>query len=386
MREQFRLLSEMLDVAIDPNAIAASLSIADQQSLEIMRGLAVDARVLILDEPTASIGMGEREALYAAVRKLRAKGVAILLISHDMDEVLALSDRVTVLRDGRTAGSRKRNAWTKAGLIQAMLGESSSTPAATESAPRAQFGLELLRAENVHVPGKVYGVSVSLRSGEILGIAGLIGSGRTELLSALVGMQLGSSGELSIRGRAVGWPKGPRMARNLGIALAPEDRKHQGLVLGLSSFANVTLTNPWRASRFGVLSNERELARARPVTERLALQKGALLKQARALSGGNQQKLVLAKWLEAAVDILLVDEPTRGVDVGAKVELFNVLANLARSGVAIILVSSEIEEVLSHSDRVVVLSRGRLIGELEGRKSTKEEVLKMIFASEEMGG
>jgi rhamnose transport system ATP-binding protein len=198
----------------------------------------------------------------------------------------------------------------------------------------------------------------------------------------MVGMEPGSSGKLRIRGRELGWPSNPRTARELGIALAPEDRKRQGLVLGLPAYANVTLPNPWKGSRAGFLSPRNEMKIARPVTERLGLQKGALKRDARTLSGGNQQKLVLAKWLEMNMAVFLVDEPTRGVDIGAKVELFTVLADMARSGVAVVMVSSEIEEVIDHSDRVLVLSRGRLIGEVEGRTTTKDDVIKMIFAAE----
>jgi ABC-type sugar transport system ATPase subunit len=232
----------------------------------------------------------------------------------------------------------------------------------------------------------VQSVSFKLKRGEILGIAGLVGSGRTELLRALVGMEPASFGKLRVNGNDIGWPSTPRAARQLGIALAPEDRKRQGLVLGLPSYANVTLPNPWKGSQAGILSAHSEMARARPVTEQLGLQKGALKREARTLSGGNQQKLVLAKWLEMNMAVLLVDEPTRGVDVGAKVELFAVLERLTASGVSVVMVSSELEEVMDHADRVLVLSRGRLIGEVEGRTTTKDDVVKMIFAAEPESG
>ena len=383
MLKDYRLLLEQLEVDIDPDQPAGLLSISDQQSLEILRGLAADAKILILDEPTASIGSGEREALYKVIRRLRSRGVAILLISHDLDEVLNLSDQITVLRDGHKAGSRPRKEWTKASLVAAMLGDKSGAVGnAVERTPPRQDSEELLRAIDVCVPGKVDKVAFVVKRGEILGIAGLVGSGRTELLRAMVGMEPGSTGRLVVAGKDVGWPRGPRAARQLGIALAPEDRKRQGLILSLPSYANVTLTNPWKGSRFGVLSSLREVTRAHGATERLRLQDGTLRRDARTLSGGNQQKLVLAKWLDAGVTVLLVDEPTRGVDVGAKLELFAALEGLARSGVAVVLVSSELEEVVQYSDRVAVVSRGRLIGEVEGRKTTKEDVINMIFAAE----
>jgi ABC-type sugar transport system ATPase subunit len=382
MLEEYSELQRQLDVNIDPDRPAGLLSIADQQSLEIMRGLAVDAKILILDEPTASIGLHEREALYSIVRKLRSRGVAVLLISHDLDEVLELSDHITVLRDGLKAASRKREQWTKQSLVDAMLGDRRSSAIIIHHKPPPSQQEKLLEASDIDVPGKVQGVSFNVGRGEIVGIAGLVGSRRTELLRAIVGMEPGSSGKLRVKGKDAGWPTSPRAARKVGIALAPEDRKHQGLVLSLASYANVTLPNPWKASRAGLLFARREIARARPLTEQLGLQKGALRREARTLSGGNQQKLVLAKWLGMKMDVLLVDEPTRGVDVGAKQELFKVLDDLAKSGVGVVIVSSELEEVMDNSDRVLVMSRGRLIGEVEGRKTSKDEVVQMIFAAE----
>lgn len=382
MLEEYDKVQRQLEVDINPDQPAGLLSIADQQSLEIMRGLAADAKILILDEPTASIGLHEREALYSIVSKLRSRGVAILLISHDLDEVLELSQHVTVLRDGQKAGSRPRDQWTKQSLVDAMLGDRRGSAHSIQHKPPPLQQEKLLEAGDIYVPGKVQGVSLSIGRGEIVGIAGLVGSRRTELLRAIVGMEPGSFGKLRIRGKDAAWPTGPRAARKLGIALAPEDRKHQGLVLSLASYANVTLPNPWKASQAGLLSSRREVARARPLTERLNLQKGALGRETRTLSGGNQQKLVLAKWLGMKMDVLLIDEPTRGVDVGAKRELFTVLDDLAKSGVGVLLVSSELEEVMDNSDRVLVMSRGRIIGEVEGRKTTKDEVIQMIFAAE----
>jgi ABC-type sugar transport system ATPase subunit len=383
MLKDYHTLQEQLDVEIDPDQPAGLLSISDQQSLEIMRGLAADAKILILDEPTASIGLHEREALYSTVQKLRSHGVAILLISHDLDEVFYLSDQITVLREGQKTGSQRRDDWTRESLVSAMLGERGSAKIPPKQPPsRAANEEKLLEATDVCVPEKVHSVNFTVRRGEIVGIAGLVGAGRTELLRAMVGMEPGSSGKLRVRGKVVGWPTDPRMARDLGIALTPEDRKRQGLVLSLPSYANVTLPNPWKSSQVGFLSPRSEMNRARPVTERLGLQKGALKRDARTLSGGNQQKLVLAKWLEMNMAVLLVDEPTRGVDIGAKVELFGVLEGLARRGVAVVMVSSEIEEVMDHSDRVLVMSRGRLIAEVEGRTTAKDDVIKMIFAAE----
>jgi ABC-type sugar transport system ATPase subunit len=377
----FASLCDQLGVKIDPRRLGGSLSIADQQSLEIMRSLVADAKVLIFDEPTAALGPAERQSLYEIVRRLRSRGVAVLFISHDLAEVLRLTNRITVLRDGKLVETRRTASWSKEALVKAMLGE--MLVALTHRDLGHSTGREVLRAEDVNVPGKIHGVSIRVEGGEILGLAGLVGSGRSELLRAIAGVERNASGRLYVNGEKVDWPRRPQSALRHGIALAPEDRKAEGLCLSLPAYANVTLTAPWRASRFGVLRTTKEIEVAQPVAKRVALQAGALRRTARSLSGGNQQKLVLAKWLDANVRVLLVDEPTRGVDVGAKAELFAALGSLATSGVAIVLVSSELEEVVDHSDRILVLSRGRLIAELESRKSTEEQVLKLIFALEE---
>jgi ABC-type sugar transport system ATPase subunit len=380
MLARYAALSEQLGVRIDPHALGGSLSVADQQSLEIMRALAAEAKVLIFDEPTASIGLTERQALYGIVRRLRSRGVAILFISHDLSEVLRLSDRITVLRDGKLVGTRPTADWTKDALVTAMLGETLAA-----AAPRARKRLverETLRVEDVQVPGKVHGFSFGVAAGEIVGIAGLVGAGRSELLRAIAGVEPNASGTMTVNGKQVRWPRNSRAALRCGIALAPEDRKAQGLCLSLPAYANVTLTDPWKATRFAVLRTPREVKVAQPVAERVALQPGALKRVTRTLSGGNQQKLVLAKWLETQVKVLLVDEPTRGVDVGAKAELFAALEALAATGVAIVFVSSELEEVVDHSDRILVLSRGKLVGEFDGPTSSEQDILNVIFAVE----
>jgi ABC-type sugar transport system ATPase subunit len=381
MLSKYSTLCDQLGVKLDPRSLAGRLSIADQQSLEIMRSLVADAKVLIFDEPTAALGPNERQALYEIVHRLRSRNVAVLFISHDLNEVLRLSDKITVLRDGMLVETRPKAGWSKDALVRAMLGE--MLVALTHRDGRQPTGREVLRAEDVNVPGKVHGVSIRVEAGEIVGLAGLVGSGRSELLRAIAGVEPHSSGRLYVNGEVVGWPRRPQSALRHGIALAPEDRKAEGLCLSLPAFANVTLTAPWRASRYGLLTAGREVEVAQPVANRVALQAGALRRPARALSGGNQQKLVLAKWLETNVRVLLVDEPTRGVDVGAKAELFVALSSLAESGVAIVLVSSELEEVVDHSDRIFVLSRGTLIAELAGKTTTEQQVLKIIFDVED---
>jgi ribose transport system ATP-binding protein len=373
-RRRFRELSDLLGVQIDPDARADTLSIADQQSLEIMRGIESAARVLVLDEPTASLTLHEREALYGVMRNLAAHGVTLVLISHDLDEVVAMSNTITVLRDGRLVASRPTAQWTKGKLIAAMLGEELSM----KVSHRRKAGDEVLRAEDVVVPGILTDVSFSVRQGEILGLAGLVGSGRTELLRALVGLDPQASGALWIDGRRVRWPRSPQAARNLGIALAPEDRKSQGLVLGLPVYDNLNLTTLGAVASGGILVRSRETRRARGLAERVRLQPPDVRRLARELSGGNQQKIVIGKWLDCAVRVLLVDEPTRGIDVGAKVEILSLLDELASKGVAVVMVSSELEEVVENSDRVLALAGGSVIHEFDQPGLTQNEVMSIL--------
>ena len=378
-RRRFQELSELMGVKIDPNARADSLSIADQQALEIMRGIESAARVLVLDEPTASLTLHEREALYKVMRNLSGHGVTMVLISHDLDEVVALTDTITVLRDGRLVASRPRAEWTKGKLIAAMLGEELSM----KVSHRRKAGDEVLRAENVVVPGVLTDVSFSVRRGEILGLAGLVGSGRTELFRALAGLDAQASGELRIDGKKVRWPQSPQAARGLGIALAPEDRKSQGLVLGLPVYDNLNLTTLRAVASGGILIRARETKRARGLAERVRLQPPDVRRPVRELSGGNQQKIVIGKWLECAVRVLLVDEPTRGIDVGAKVEIFSLLDELASKGVAVVMVSSELEEVVENCDRVLALAGGRIIHEFDQPGLTQNEVMSILVRQED---
>lgn len=358
--QRFRELCQLMGVSIDPGARADELSIAHQQTLEIMRGIESAARVLVLDEPTAALALHEREALYQVIRNLAEHGVAIVLISHDLDEVLSLSTTITVLRDGKKVETRRASGWTKRELITAMLGEELSG----KISHRRSAGREVLRAEGVAVPGVLTDVDLTLRSGEIVGLAGLVGSGRTELLRALAGLDPHSSGTLWIDNERVRWPRSPRQARALGIVLTPEDRKTQGLVLGLPAYDNINLTALGRAATLKtVLRRARELDRAQRLATRVRLQEGVLRRPTRFLSGGNQQKVVLAKWIDTVARVLLVDEPTRGIDVGAKAEIFSLLDELASAGLAVVMVSSELEEVVEQSDRILALSRGTVAEE-----------------------
>ena len=379
---RYRELCNEFAVKIAPTAPGASLSVADQQMLEIMRGIQADARILVLDEPTASLAVSEREALYTNLRRLQTRGIAIALISHDLDEVLQLSDTISVLRDGELVRTAPASDWSKEGLVRAMLGRSSAV-AEGEARRRPAKTLSdevALSARNIVVPGSIRGVSIDIHRGEIVGLAGLVGAGRTETLRALAGLEPSSSGDLVVAGRFVRWPHTPRQAQRYGIALVPEDRKTQGLVQQLPAFANVTLANPWPAAIGPVLLPSKERSMVAAVTARVGFAKGRLSAQPRTLSGGNQQKIVLAKWIARNMPVLLVDEPTRGIDVGAKEEIFNTLHGLADAGTAILLVSSELEEVLEHSDKILVIAGGAVVDELDGARATQAQILERVFA------
>jgi ABC-type sugar transport system ATPase subunit len=379
-RRAFRQLTTRLGLTIDPDVRAASLSVANQQMLEIMRALAADHRILIMDEPTASLGPGEREHLYETIRGLREEGVSTVYVSHNLDEVLALCDRVSVMRDGELVATEPVERWTKESLVTAMLGHVLLKP------PRQRRTIseeEVLRVEGLSVPGVLEAISFTLRRGEILGLGGLVGSGRTELLRALAGAEANAHGRLVVRGQERPWPRTVRSALALGIALAPEERKSQGLVLSLSAAANVSLTDMQTVASGPVLRERRRLQRAAEILRPLAVDVSRLREPAGSFSGGNQQKLVIAKWLHRRPDVLLMDEFTRGIDVGAKAEMLAMVRRLAAEGMSMIIVSSELEELVEGADRVLVLARGRLIGELVHADASVERMLRLVFEVEE---
>jgi ABC-type sugar transport system ATPase subunit len=368
MHHRFNGLCERLGVAIPADIPAGELSVADQQILEILRALQSEARILLLDEPTSALAPPEREALFRRIRELRANGVTVLLVSHNLDEVLAIADDISVFRDGRLVSTAPATAWTKASLVAAMLGHAVSYVAKR----RAPEGADLvLRAEGITVPGKIDNLSVAVSAGEIVGLGGLVGSGRTTVLRALSGLEQETGGRLWIDGVERRWPTSPSHALDLGIALIPEDRK-QGLVLGMSAQENIVLADLGAAASAGFLSERRLRDCASNAVRGYAFDRRRLSAVAGSLSGGNQQKLLLARWRHRPPRILLADEPTRGIDVGAKEEILSKLRDLADSGLAILFVSSELEEVIAVSDRILVLSAGRDAGCLNAEASVAD--------------
>lgn len=398
MQEGFDALCQRLGVRIPPTTPAGSLAVAEQQMLEIMRALVASARVVLFDEPTAALPPQDREGLFKVIADLRAQGVTIMFVSHNLDEVLEIADIVTVFRDGRLAVSAPVGEWTKPSLVEAMLGHAATIVLTADEIPedegaskstRSRSGRQsdravLLRAEKLTVPHAIEDITIEVRAGEIVGLSGLVGSGRTTALRALAGLEPQASGRLWIEGQEVPWPRTVRDARRLGIALLPEDRKLEGLVLGMSAMDNIVMSDFSSVSRGGFISDRRAIKSAAKASAEFGIPAERLTDAAGNLSGGNQQKLLLARWRHSAPKILLADEPTRGIDVGAKVEILGALRRMAADGKGVMLASSELEEVAAVSDRVVVLAEGRQVAEIDGndRNIDVQEILRAAFKVE----
>ncbi|MGH8020335.1 MAG: sugar ABC transporter ATP-binding protein, partial [Opitutaceae bacterium] len=362
---------DALGVSIDAREAVKRLSVAQQQMVEIAKALSLDARVLIMDEPTSALTNQEIAELFAATRRLKARGVSIVYISHRMEEIFAIGDRVTVLRDGRHAGTRAIHETTRAELVRLMVGRDLQEQF---PARRAAAGGEVLRVEGLRRDGVLRGVSFSLHRGEVLGLAGLMGSGRTGVARAVFGADRIESGRVFVRGveRMIG---SPREAIDLGIGFLTEDRKQQGLVLALSVQENICLPSVARFARAGWMRPARETQAAMQRIAGLRIKTTGPHQRVDHLSGGNQQKVVLAKWLCTEADILIFDEPTRGIDVGAKFEVYQLIHQLAARGAAILMISSELPEILGMSDRILVMREGRIAGEFAAGEATQEKLL-----------
>jgi ribose transport system ATP-binding protein len=359
-----------------PSTQVSSLTTGQMQMVEIAKALALNARIIVMDEPTASLTAGESEHLFGIIRKLRSDGIAIVYISHRLDEVFALSDRITVLRDGRYVGDVARSDATHDRVVQMMVGRELSNQyfPAREERPAGETVLEV---KDVLVPGTPAGVSFSARRGEILGFAGLVGSGRTELMETVFGVNPALSGTMTLEGKPYA-PKSPREAIDRGVFLAPEDRKRHGLVLPMTIAQNTSLPNVQSYARFGFLDRATERKVATAEISRLRTKAPSIHQRVVNLSGGNQQKVVLGKWLAMNPKILILDEPTRGIDVGAKAEIYRHMATLAAEGIAIIMVSSDMEEILGMSDRVVVMHEKRVKGVLARDELSQERIATLM--------
>jgi ribose transport system ATP-binding protein len=375
MTRRAREQLQRLGVLIDIRAPVRALSVAQQQMIEIARALSWNARVLVLDEPTSALTEHEIDELFRVLRSLAAEGVGIIFISHHLEEIFAIADRITVLRDGRHIATRPTNELTHNQLISLMVGRSVETIFPKQ---HAMLGNERLRVEGLRRPGAPHRISFSVRKGEIVGIAGLIGSGRTELVRAIFGADPIAEGAIYVDGRRV-TIRSPRDATRAGIGMLPEDRKAQGLVLEMSVASNMALPSLDLLNRFSALRVGAIGEMALQYVNSLRIKTPTIHQRVGQLSGGNQQKVVLGKWLGRGVRVLIFDEPTRGIDVGAKVEVYQLFAQLAADGVAILMVSSELPEALGLSDRVLVMRNGAIVAELDRERATPERV--MLYAT-----
>ncbi|HEY2597266.1 MAG TPA: sugar ABC transporter ATP-binding protein [Candidatus Dormibacteraeota bacterium] len=373
-----RALLKDLEIDVDVRAPVRSLSIARRQLVELARALSRSSSLVIMDEPTASLTIAEQEHLFTLLERLRKRRIAVLYVSHRLEEIFRIADRVTVLRDGAKVRTMRVSDTSKAELVELMVGRSlvhelypQRKPLPAPS-PGAKPALEVV---SMNSPGRLQDVSLKVWPGEIVGLAGLIGSGRSSLLHSIFGADRDSRGSVLIAGREIR-VKSPRQAIAAGMAMICEDRKLEGLAINLTNFANISVT--FLNSRLGIFHVGKARSRAREAASRVAL-KARLVDPTRLLSGGNQQKVVLAKWIATKPSVLLCDEPTRGIDVGAKAEIYRFLRGLADEGVAVLFASSDLPEVLGLADRILVMSEGCLAGEFPDAQTATED--QIMFAA-----
>lgn len=376
MHARARDLLRQVGLAIPTTVRAEQLGIAQLQLLEIAKALAARSRMIILDEPTATLTPKEVESLFTIVRRLCAEGVAVLYISHHLEEIAEIGDRVTVMRNGTVAATTAVRDTTVPQLVRLMVGRDLHDDDLAPAPRRA--GPPLLQVEGLRYRGNPHAVDLTLAEGEILGIAGLMGSGRTETVRALFGADPRDGGEVRLRGEKVTITT-PADAVRAGICLLTEDRKGQGLMLSMSGAANVSVTDLPAVSRHHLLDRSAERAAAERYRHDLGIRTPSVDTAVGSLSGGNQQKYVLAKWLFRGADVLVLDEPTRGVDVGAKFEIYALLRSLAAQGRGLIVVSSDLPELLLLCHRIAVFSRGRISGELEREQFDQESILTLAY-------
>jgi rhamnose transport system ATP-binding protein len=360
-----------LGVHIDPDRPARGLSIADQQIVEIAKALSADARLLVMDEPTAALSLVEVERLFTVARTLRDEGAAIMFISHRFEEITELCQRVTIMRDGKHVSTDPTDEVTVDDMVRRMVGRDLEALFPKQDVPP---GAVVLSVEGLSKAGVFRDVSFEVRAGEIVAFAGLVGSGRSEVVQAVFGVDERDAGVVRLNGKRLK-PNSPRAAMSAGMALVPEDRRQQGLLMDLSIERNVTLPRSGALAKLGFLFGAGERREARHWTERLRTKYGRLTDPVGTLSGGNQQKVVLAKWLAMAPRVLIVDEPTRGIDVGTKAEVHRLMSALAAEGVAVVMVSSELPEVLGMADRVLVMREGRIVAEIPRAEATEDSVM-----------
>ena len=378
MREEARRLLERIKVRVDPDAPVSALGVAQRQMVEIAKALSLEARVLIMDEPTASLSGQEVQRLFEIVRGLKQEEVGVIFISHHLEEVTEIGDRVTVLRDGKLVGQVPATT-DHSELVRMMVGRSIEDQFPRR---RPEIGDVLLEVRDLSREGALEDVSLRVRAGEVVGIAGIVGAGRTELARAIFGVDPVDSGEVWVEGRRME-RFDPREAKNRGIGFITEDRQRQGIVPPLSVAENLVLASLGKSTSLGLVNRGEQRSRAQKMIDELNIRTPGPEQEVRYLSGGNQQKVVIGKWLLADSRVLIMDEPTRGIDVGAKVEIYELMNELTEQGAGILMISSDLPEVLGMSDRILVMAGGRITGELSGEEATQERVMTLATQGSE---
>jgi rhamnose transport system ATP-binding protein len=377
-RESTEVLGR-LGVQMDVHAKVGGLSTANRQRVEMAKALSQNAKVLIMDEPTASLARHDVEALFNTVRVLREHGVGIIYISHRLEEVFDLADRVTVLRDGHLVETRPVSRVSQGQLVSMMVGRTLDTLFPKKD---AEIGTPVLRVRHLNCKGLVNDASFEVRRGEVVGLAGLVGAGRSELAQVLFGIHPAESGTVEIDGK-LSTIRNPRQAISLGLAYVPEDRQRQGLILPMTVRENITMAILETLTHFGFVSGNAEGKIATEYVERLQIRTPGPNQLAMNLSGGNQQKIVVSKWLAAAPKVLILDEPTRGIDVGAKAEIHRLMSQLSQQGLGIVMISSELPEILGMSDRILVVRKNTIVGEYTRAEATQEKIIATAMGLDE---
>lgn len=375
MNKKAAELLAQLDAEFKPTAEMGALSVAHQQMVEIAKALSMNAKIIILDEPTAALTKNESEKLYKIVDKLKEEGVSIIFISHRFEDMYRLADRVTVFRDSQYIGTYDVDGITNADLIKAMVGREISD---LFPKPDVEIGAEVLRVENMSRTGFYKDISFNVRAGEIIGLTGLVGAGRTEVVESICGITKADSGKVFLEGKQVHIKK-PVDAMKQGIVLLPENRQKDGLILSWGLGDNVMLPSMKKYAKAGFNDNKKERELAKKLLEEVDTKAVTIFDPASSLSGGNQQKVVVAKALGQEMKVVIMDEPTKGVDVGAKAEIYQIMGDLAKQGYGIVLISSEMPEILGMSDRIIVMCNGRMTGELSRSEATQEGILELAM-------
>lgn len=370
MTKRARELLDTLNVELNPNAIVGELSVSDKQVVEIAKAISREAKILVMDEPTAALSEEETQSLFKIIETLKAEGVAIIYISHRLKEIFRITDRVTVLRDGKKVGTVKTADTDSNKLVEMMVGRDIK-----DMYPKREIsiGKTVMEVKNLFAEG-INDISFELKKGEILGIFGLLGSGRSHLVKTLFGANKIKGGEIILNGKKLNL-KGPSIARDEKIGLVPLDRKAEGLALIMGVKENITLANIKELGKSFLVNRRTERSKAQKWVKEIGIKTPSVSQEVNSLSGGNQQKVVLAKWLESGSKIIILNEPTRGIDVGAKIEIYKLMQDLCEQGDSIIMISSELPEIMSIADRILVMSKGRFTDEYLRKEASEEKLL-----------